>query len=62
MELQTDHPFFVTVLQAHQGLFKADEESLTRELTDLPRLSAIRKIDQIIKRTKLVRAHAFVLR
>ncbi|CAM9413453.1 unnamed protein product [Pylaiella littoralis] len=53
-----DQPLRNTV---HQRLFQADEESLTRELTDLPRLSAIRKINQLIKRTNLVRAHACVL-
>eukprot|EP00752_Nemacystus_decipiens_P012177 g10795.t1 len=46
---------------AHERLFKADQEALTRELTDLPRLSAIRKINQLIRRTNLVRAHACVL-
>lgn len=48
--------------QAHERLFKADQDTLTRELTDLPRLSAIRKINQLIKRTNIVRAHACVLR
>eukprot|EP00903_Cladosiphon_okamuranus_P017082 g15741.t1 len=46
---------------AHERLFKADQEALTRELTDLPRLSAIRKINQLVRRTNLVRAHACVL-
>ncbi|CAM9540622.1 unnamed protein product [Hapterophycus canaliculatus] len=46
---------------AHERLFEADQEALTRELTDLPRLSAVRKINQLIKRTNLVRAHACVL-
>lgn len=48
--------------QAHAKLFETDQESLIRELTDLPRLSATRKINQLIKRTNSVRAHACVLR
>ncbi|CAM9411854.1 unnamed protein product [Discosporangium mesarthrocarpum] len=46
---------------AHRKLFEADQEALTQELVDLPRLSAVRKINELIKRTRLVRAHACTL-
>ncbi|CAM9104940.1 unnamed protein product [Choristocarpus tenellus] len=46
---------------AHHRLFEADQDSLTQELVNLPRLSAIRKINGVIKRTKMVKTEACIL-
>lgn len=42
-------------------LFEAEQRDLLKDLLDLPRNSAIRKVNELVKRTRLVRTHALIL-
>jgi len=42
-------------------LFEAEQKSLLSDLLDLPRNSAVRKVNELVKRARLVRTHALIL-
>jgi EH domain-containing protein 1 len=42
-------------------LFEMEERDLMRDLRDLPRNSAVRKINEIVKRVRLAKVHAYVI-
>jgi len=42
-------------------LFEIEQRDLLKDLLDLPRNSAIRKVNELVKRTRLVRTHALIL-
>jgi len=42
-------------------LFNAEKEDLFKDLMSLPRNSAIRKINELVKRARLVRVHALII-
>jgi len=42
-------------------LFEVEQRDLLKDLLELPRNSAIRKVNELVKRTRLVRTHALIL-
>ena len=42
-------------------LFKMEERDLLRDLKDLPRNSAVRKINELVKRVRLCKVHAYII-
>jgi len=42
-------------------LFEAEQKNLIADLLDLPRNSAVRKVNELVKRARLVRTHALIL-
>lgn len=42
-------------------LFEAEQKNLLSDLLDLPRNSAVRKVNELVKRARLVRTHALIL-
>ena len=42
-------------------LFEMEEKDLMRDLRDLPRNSAIRKINELVKRVRLAKVHAYII-
>jgi hypothetical protein len=53
-----DQPYRIT---DNEKLFKAETKDLLDDLLSLPRNSAVRKINELVKRTRLVRAHAYII-
>ena len=45
----------------NKELFELEERDLMRDLKDLPRNSAIRKINELVKRVRQARVHAYVI-
>lgn len=45
----------------NQGLFEAEQEDLFADIQRLPRTSAVRKLDELIKRARLAKVQAFIL-
>ena len=43
------------------ALFEMEEKDLMRDLRDLPRNSAIRKINELVKRVRLAKVHAYII-
>ncbi|KAF9430334.1 hypothetical protein BGZ94_007336 [Podila epigama] len=44
-----------------RGLLEAEQADLIKDLRDLPRNAAIRKINEIVKRARLAKVHAYVI-
>ncbi|KAI7828545.1 P-loop containing nucleoside triphosphate hydrolase protein [Gamsiella multidivaricata] len=44
-----------------RGLLDAEQADLVRELRDLPRNAAIRKVNEIVKRARLAKVHAYII-
>lgn len=42
-------------------LFEAEEADLMKDLKDLPRNSAVRKINELVKRVRLVKVHCYII-
>lgn len=42
-------------------LFEAEEADLMKDLKDLPRNSAVRKINELVKRVRLCKVHAYII-
>eukprot|EP01041_Mallomonas_annulata_P010242 gene10242-21360_t len=42
-------------------LFKMEEKDLMRDLRDLPRNSAVRKINELVKRVRIAKVHAYII-
>ena len=42
-------------------LFEMEEADLMRDLKDLPRNSAVRKINELVKRVRAARVHAYII-
>jgi hypothetical protein len=42
-------------------LFEMEEKDLMRDLRDLPRNSAVRKINELVKRVRLAKVHAYLI-
>ena len=42
-------------------LFEMEEQDLMRDLRDLPRNSAVRKINELVKRVRLAKVHAYLI-
>jgi GTPase SAR1 family protein len=42
-------------------LFELEEKDLMRDLKDLPRNSAVRKINELVKRVRLCKVHAYII-
>uniref|UniRef100_A0A7S3HF70 Calmodulin n=1 Tax=Spumella elongata TaxID=89044 RepID=A0A7S3HF70_9STRA len=42
-------------------LFEMEEKDLMRDLKDLPRNSAVRKINELVKRVRLAKVHAYII-
>jgi len=53
-----DQPLFY---QDNRELFEMEEKDLMNDLRDLPRNSALRKINELVKRTRLLRVHACLI-
>ncbi|CAL8333189.1 unnamed protein product [Boreogadus saida] len=45
----------------HDGLLEAEEEDLLADVRNLPRNAAVRKLNDLVKRARLVRAHAHII-
>ena len=45
----------------NQGLFEMEQEDLFADIQRLPRTSAVRKLDELIKRARLAKVQAFIL-
>ncbi|XP_076867277.1 EH domain-containing protein 2 [Brachyhypopomus gauderio] len=45
----------------NQKLFQREEEDLFADIQNLPRSSALRKLNDLVKRARLVRAHAYII-
>lgn len=45
----------------NQGLFEAEQEDLFADLQSLPRSAIVRKLNELIKRARLAKVHAFIL-
>jgi hypothetical protein len=43
------------------ALFEMEERDLMRDLRDLPRNSAVRKINELVKRVRLAKVHAYII-
>ena len=43
------------------ALFEMEEKDLMRDLRDLPRNSAVRKINELVKRVRICKVHAYIL-
>jgi len=42
-------------------LFEAEQQDLIRDLRQLPRNSAVRKVNELVKRARLVKVHAHII-
>ncbi len=42
-------------------MFKSEQSDLLYDLQSLPRNSAVRKVNELVKRTRLAKAHAYVI-
>eukprot|EP00005_Dracoamoeba_jomungandri_P001520 CAMPEP_0174261932 /NCGR_PEP_ID=MMETSP0439-20130205/12672_1 /TAXON_ID=0 /ORGANISM="Stereomyxa ramosa, Strain Chinc5" /LENGTH=513 /DNA_ID=CAMNT_0015346549 /DNA_START=35 /DNA_END=1576 /DNA_ORIENTATION=- len=47
--------------EEYLNLFEAERRDLLGDLKSLPRMSAVRKINELVKRARLVKVHAFIL-
>jgi len=47
--------------QDNAKLFKAETKDLLDDLCSLPRNSSVRKVNELVKRVRLVRAHAYII-
>lgn len=45
----------------NKELFELEERDLMRDLKDLPRNSAIRKINELVKRVRMSKVHAYII-
>jgi hypothetical protein len=43
------------------ALFEMEEKDLMRDLKDLPRNSAVRKINELVKRVRICKVHAYII-
>ena len=43
------------------ALFEAEQEDLMKDLRDLPRNSAVRKINELVKRVRIGKVHAYIM-
>lgn len=49
------------LFEDNSQLFEMEEKDLMRDLRDLPRNSAVRKINELVKRVRLVKVHAYII-
>lgn len=49
------------VYEDHAQLFEMEERDLMKDLKDLPRNSAVRKINEIVKRVRSAKVHAYII-
>ena len=47
--------------QDNKELFEMEERDLMTDLRDLPRNSAVRKINELVKRVRLAKTHAYII-
>jgi len=47
--------------EENKKLFEAEHRDLIEDLLGLPRNSSVRKINELVKRTRLVRSHAYII-
>lgn len=45
----------------NQGLFEAEQEDLFADIQTLPRTAVVRKLNELIKRARLAKVHAYIL-
>ena len=45
----------------NQGLFEAEQEDLFADIQSLPRTAVVRKLNELIKRARLAKVHAYIL-
>ncbi|XP_076129994.1 EH domain-containing protein 2 [Alosa pseudoharengus] len=45
----------------YRRMFEKEEESLFKDIQDLPRNAALRKLNDLVKRARLVRAHVYII-
>jgi len=48
-------------MEENAKLFRAEAQDLLEDLLSLPRNSAVRKVNELVKRTRLVRCHAHII-
>jgi len=48
-------------MEENTKLFRAEAQDLLEDLLSLPRNSAVRKVNELVKRTRLVRCHAHII-
>ena len=53
-----NEPYYDTT---NQDLFMSEQADLLNDLQNLPRNSAVRKVNELVKRTRLAKAHAYVV-
>lgn len=53
-----DQPYRIT---DNEKLFRAETKDLLADLLSLPRNAAVRKVNELVKRVRLVRAHAYII-
>mmetsp|Transcript_4909 Transcript_4909/g.5066 ORF Transcript_4909/g.5066 Transcript_4909/m.5066 type:complete len:543 (+) Transcript_4909:252-1880(+) len=49
------------VFEDNAQLFEMEERDLMRDLKDLPRNSAVRKINELVKRVRICKVHAYII-
>eukprot|EP00596_Hydrurales_sp_CCMP1899_P000577 CAMPEP_0119051624 /NCGR_PEP_ID=MMETSP1177-20130426/73182_1 /TAXON_ID=2985 /ORGANISM="Ochromonas sp, Strain CCMP1899" /LENGTH=527 /DNA_ID=CAMNT_0007030895 /DNA_START=158 /DNA_END=1741 /DNA_ORIENTATION=- len=49
------------VFEDNAQLFEMEEKDLMRDLRDLPRNSAVRKINELVKRVRICKVHAYII-
>jgi hypothetical protein len=49
------------VFEDNAQLFEMEERDLMRDLRDLPRNSAVRKINELVKRVRICKVHAYII-
>lgn len=49
------------VYEDNAALFELEEKDLMRDLKDLPRNSAVRKINELVKRVRIGKVHAYII-
>ena len=61
MHILNESDALISLLCCTAQLFEMEEKDLMRDLRDLPRNSAVRKINELVKRVRLCKVHAYII-